>query len=65
METMMGFAALTVTTIFGLLAATALQALLLRVAFVLMQPATADRHAPRPAMERGGQLVARACTGLR
>jgi type II secretory pathway component PulJ len=61
METMFGFAALVVVTILGLFAALALQALLLRVAFVLMQPATADRRVLRPAIERGAQMAARAC----
>ena len=60
METMFGFAALVIATIFGLFAALALQAVLLKATFVLMQPATADRRIPRPAIERGSQMVARA-----
>ncbi|HYA63559.1 MAG TPA: hypothetical protein VED66_10165 [Candidatus Sulfotelmatobacter sp.] len=60
METMFGFAALVMATILGLFAALALQTLLLKVAFALMQPATADRRIPRPAIERGAQMVARA-----
>lgn len=60
METMFGFAALVIVTILGLFAALALQGLLLRVAFALMQPATADRRVLRPAIERGTQLAARA-----
>ena len=60
METMFGFAALVMATILGLFGALALQALLLRAAFALMQPATADRRIPRPAIERGAQMAARA-----
>ena len=60
METMFGFAALVIATILGLFAALALQAVLLKATFVLMQPATADRRIPRPAIERGSQMVARA-----
>jgi len=60
METMFGFAALVMATILGLFAALALQALLLRAAFALMQPATADRRPVRPPLERGVQLAARA-----
>jgi hypothetical protein len=63
METMFGFAALVMATILGLFGALALQALLLRATFALMQPATADRRPvrpPRPATEQGSQLAARA-----
>jgi hypothetical protein len=60
METMFGFAALVMATILGLFAALALQTLLLKVAFALMQPATADRRIPRPTIERGAQMAARA-----
>lgn len=60
METMFGFAALAMATILALFAALALQALLLRAALYLMQPAAADRRIPRPAIERGAQLAARA-----
>ena len=60
METMFGFAALVIATILGLFASLALQAVLLKATFVLMQPATADRRIPRPAIERGSQMVARA-----
>ena len=60
METMFGFAALVMATIVGLFMALALQALALRLAFYLMQPATADRRPLRPAVERGTQLTARA-----
>ena len=61
METMFGFAALVMTTILGLFAALALQALLLRATFALMQPATAGHRAlRRPPLERGAQLAAQA-----
>ncbi len=65
MDAMMGFVALTVATILALFAATALQALLLRAVFSLMQPATADRRLARPAIERGSQLVVKAFAGTR
>jgi hypothetical protein len=60
METFINIAALVMTTIFALFSALALQALLLRGVFALMQPATADRRVARPSIERGTQLVARA-----
>jgi hypothetical protein len=60
METLMGFAALTLATLFALFAALALQAILLRAAFALMQPATADRRSSGSAIEHGSQLAARA-----
>ena len=60
METIFGFAALVMATILGLFMALALQALALRLAFSLMQPATADRRPLRPPVERGAQLAARA-----
>jgi hypothetical protein len=58
METFIGFAAIAMTTIVALFAALALQALLLRGVFALMQPATAGRRVPAPPIERGTQLVA-------
>jgi hypothetical protein len=60
METLFGFAALGMATILGLFMALALQALALRLAFYLMQPATSDRRTMRPPVERGTQLAARA-----
>jgi hypothetical protein len=60
METIFGLAALVMVTILGLFTALALQALLLRATFALMQPATADRRPLRPPVERGIQLAARA-----
>ena len=60
METMLTFVGLVITTLVALFAALALQTLLLRAAFALMQPATANRGIPQPAVEHGTQLVARA-----
>jgi hypothetical protein len=60
METFLGFAAIAMTSIVALFAALALQALLLRGVFALMQPATATHRATAPPIERGAQLVARA-----
>ena len=60
METMFGLAALVMATVLGLVMALALQALALRLAFYLMQPATSDRRPLRPPVERGTQLAARA-----
>lgn len=65
METIFGFAALLMATILGFFAALALQALLLRATFALMQPATADRRPLRPPLERGAQLAARAFARMR
>jgi hypothetical protein len=63
METMFGIAAMTMATILSLFAALALQTLLLRATFALMQPATSDRRPVRslgPAVEHGTQLAAQA-----
>jgi hypothetical protein len=60
MDTMLGFAALTMATIVALFAALGLQALLLRGVFALMQPATADRRATHAPIERGTRLAAQA-----
>jgi len=60
MDTFVGFAAVILITIIALFAALGLQALLLRAAFALMQPATAARRIAPPSMEQGRQLVARA-----
>jgi hypothetical protein len=57
METMLGFVGLVITTLVALFSALALQTLLLRAAFALMQPATANRRIPQPAVEHGAQLV--------
>jgi hypothetical protein len=60
METMFGFAALVMASILGLFGALALQALLLRATFALMQPATAYRRAVSPRLQQGTQWAARA-----
>jgi membrane carboxypeptidase/penicillin-binding protein PbpC len=59
METMLGFAAVVMTTVVSLFAALALQGLLMKLAFQLMQPATADRRVVEAPIERGTQMVAR------
>ena len=65
METMMSLATLVMATVLALFSAMALQVFFLRAILFLMQPATAGRRAPRPAIERGSQLVARAYAGTR
>ena len=60
MDTMLGFAAIVIATILALFAALGLDWLLLRGVFLLMQPATADRRIPQPAIEHGSRLVAHA-----
>jgi hypothetical protein len=60
MDTLISLAALILTSLIALLAALALDWLLLRGMFRIMQPATADRRAPVTAVERGTQLAARA-----
>jgi len=60
METILGFVGLVVTTLVALFSALALQTLLLRAAFALMQPATANRRIPQPVVEHGVPLVPRA-----
>ncbi len=60
MDTFIGFAALVMTTIFALFSALALQAVLLRGVFALMQPATAAHRIGPPSLERGAQMVASA-----
>lgn len=57
MDTFIGFAALVMATIFALFSALALQAVLLRGVFALMQPATADRRIGPPSLERGARMV--------
>ena len=60
METMFGFAAVVMATLVSLFAALALQGLLMKVAFQLMQPATADRRVVAKApIERGTRMVTR------
>jgi hypothetical protein len=60
MDSMLGFASLVIATILALFAALALDWLLLKAAFVLMQPATTDRSTSRPALESGVRMAARA-----
>jgi hypothetical protein len=60
MNTMLGFAAITTATVLAVLAALALDWLLLRGVFLLMQPATADRRTVQPAIEHGTRLAAQA-----
>lgn len=61
METMFGFAALVMATVVSLFTALALQALLMRLAFYLMQPATAHRRVVVTPVEGGTRMVARVC----
>jgi hypothetical protein len=60
MDTLLSFVALLITSLIALFAALALDWLLLRGMFLLMQPATADRRVPVAKLERGTQLAARA-----
>jgi hypothetical protein len=60
METFINFAAVVITTIVALFCALALQALLLRAVFALMQPATAAGRLALPSIEHGTQRVVRA-----
>jgi len=60
METMFGFAAVVMATLVSLFAALALQGLLMKLAFQLMEPATADRRVvARAPIEHGTRMVAR------
>jgi hypothetical protein len=58
MDTFISFVALTITSLIALFAALALNWVLLRGMFLLMQPALADRRIP--GLERGTQFAARA-----
>jgi hypothetical protein len=60
METMIQLTALILTAIITLFLGLALDWLLLRGMFLLMQPATANRRAPVAPIERGTRLTARA-----
>jgi hypothetical protein len=60
MVAMLHFATLVITTLFAAAAAIALNWLFLRVAFVLMQPATARRIAPRAELVRDTAQLVRA-----
>jgi hypothetical protein len=59
MDTLLSFAIVLAATILALFAALGLHWLLLRAAFLLMQPATAGRRA-QPAIEHGTRLAAHA-----
>jgi hypothetical protein len=65
MDTMLGFAAVVMTTIVALFAALGLQALLLRGVLALMQPATADRRVARAAIQQGTRLATQAYAKVR
>jgi hypothetical protein len=65
METMLEFAGVAIATVLALFAALALQTVLLRATFALMQPATAGRRNAPPAIERGARLAARAFSSAR
>jgi hypothetical protein len=60
MVAMLHFATLVITTLFAAAAAIALNWLFLRVAFVLMQPVTARRIAPRAELVRDTAQLVRA-----
>ncbi len=60
METFIGFAAVIMTTLTALFSALALQAILLRGVFALMEPATATRRVAPVAIEHGTCMAARA-----
>ena len=65
MITMLDFAILAIATMFAVATAAALSWIFLRVAFVLMQPATARRNPPRTVLVRGTAQLARAYAGNR
>jgi hypothetical protein len=60
METFIQFAAILMVTIVALFSALALQALLLRGVFALMQPAAAARRLAPSSIEHGVAMAARA-----
>ena len=60
MITMLNFTILAISTMFAVAAAAALSWMFLRVAFALMQPATARRIPPRADLVRGTAQLARA-----
>ena len=65
MITVLDFAILAVATMFAVAAAAALSWMFLRVAFKLMQPATARRIPPRAELVHGTAQLARAYVGNR
>lgn len=60
MDTFIAFAAIVMTTIVALFSALALQAVLLRATFAIMQPAGAQRRIAPPSVEHGTRMAARA-----
>ena len=60
MISLLDFAILAIATMFAVIAAAALSWTFLRVAFVLMSPATARRISPRVELARGTAQLARA-----
>jgi hypothetical protein len=60
METFIQFAAIVMVSIVALFSALALQALLLRGVFALMQPATAPRRLTPLSIEHGTRMTVRA-----
>ena len=65
MITMLDFAILAIATMFAVAAAAVLSWMFLRIAFTLMQPATARRVPPRTELVRGTAQLARAYVGNR
>jgi hypothetical protein len=65
MIAVLNFATLTIATVFAAAAAAGLNWLCLHAAFVLMQPATARRIAPRPELAHGTAQLARAYASIR
>jgi accessory gene regulator protein AgrB len=59
MDTMIGFAALVMATLVSLFTALALQGLLMKLAFHLMQSATAGQRSEAAPIERGTRMVSR------
>jgi hypothetical protein len=60
MNAMLNFTILAIATMFAVAAAAGLNWLFLQAAFVLMQPATAQRVSARPDLVRGTTQLARA-----
>ena len=60
MDTILTFATILAATILALFSALGLHWLLLRAAFLLMQPATASRRVSQSAIVHGTRLVAHA-----
>ena len=60
MIAMLNFAALVITTVFAVIAAVAIDWMLLRAMFVLMHPATARRRTLPASLARGTAQLARA-----